>query len=298
MQILESLSNALTYVSAKVSKSVVKIDSGGRRGGTGVVWSPEGHIVTAAHVLGRSDVVEVEFQDGKRLDAKVLGRDADSDVALLKVEATGLTPIELGESGNLQGGQFVLAFANSLGGKPSVTSGIVTSPKRSLSGWGNTLENAIVTDALLNPGYSGGPLADASGKMVGLDVAYFNLRGIAVPVDSVKAVAADLLKEGRVKRAYLGVYLDEVELPSEVAQLSQVGQASGLMVLSAELDSPAKRAGLAMGDVIVRLAGKPTATMQDLHGILGRDLVGKSTTVSVLRGEKPVELPIVPSEHS
>jgi len=252
--------------------------------------STDGKVLTASHVVGRSETVEVEFQDGKSYQAKVLGRDTESDVALLKVEASGLVPIELGDSASLRAGQFVLAFADALGGKPSVTSGIVTSPQRSLSGWGNSLENAIVTDAPLNPGYSGGPLVDASGKMVGLNVAYFNLRGIAVPIDSVKEVVGALEKDGRVKRAYLGVYLDEVRLPEGSSQ------ATGLMVLSTEPGSPANRAGLAMGDVIVAIDGRTVASLQDLHKLLAKEAIGKSTSVKVLRGEKPMDLQVIPAE--
>jgi len=285
-------------LSAKVSQSVVKIDGGGRRGGTGVVWSSDGKVVTAAHVVSRSESVEVELRDGKKYDAKVLGTDLDNDVALLKIETDNLVPIELGNSSGIKAGQLVLAFANALGGEPSVTSGVVTSAKRTLSGWGSTLENAIVTDAPLNPGYSGGPLVDASGRMVGLDVAYFNLRGIAVPIDSVKEVVQDLEKDGKVKRAFLGVYLDEVRLPEELAGRTEVAQTSGLMVLSAEPGTPAKAAGLAMGDVILKLDGKPTETLHDLHLLLGRETVGKTLPLRLLRGEKPLDVQIVPSEQS
>ena len=187
--ILESISNAIVDITEKTSPSVVRIGSGRWRGGTGTVWSRDGHIVTSNHVVGGMREVEVGLSDGTRHTAKVVGRDPYSDVALLKVDSDRLTPVETGNSDSLKVGQFVLAIANPLGKQPAATSGIVTNPSYSVRGWWTgALDKVVVTDARLNPGYSGGPLVDARGRVVGINAAYANNRGISVPVNTVKNV--------------------------------------------------------------------------------------------------------------
>ncbi len=296
-QLLESLSDAIVQVAEKVSASVVRVGSGRRFGGTGVVWSSDGYVVTANHVVGRLSEVEVGLRDGRSIKAKVVGHDQYSDVALLKIEEDKLTPIEAGDSEGVRAGQFVLALANPFGEQPSVTSGIITSPKRTIRGWwGRLMENVIVTDAPLNPGYSGGPLVDAAGRMIGLNAAYVYSRGIAVPISAVKHVADRLMRDGRIKRAYLGIVSDTISLPEEIAKQSTIQQDEGLIVLSVAPDSPAKRAGLAMGDVIVKFDQKPVSSVYDLHGLLSEEVIAKGTKLSILRGEKLTELTITPNE--
>ena len=183
MQLLQSFSNAVAQLAESVSPSVVNVNAG-RRNGTGVVWSSDGYIVTASHVIGGSAEPTVKLSDGRELNAKVVGRDQYTDVALLKVEADRLSAIQTGSTNDVRVGQFVLALANAFGKKASATSGIVTSQSRSMRGWwGVMIEDAVVTDAKLNPGYSGGPLVDASGRMLGMNVAYFSGRGVAVSID-------------------------------------------------------------------------------------------------------------------
>jgi len=191
----------MTELADKVGSSVVRVRS--RRGfGSGVIWTEDGHILTCSHVIGRAATVEVGFGDGPRLEAKVIGHDPYSDMALLKVERTGLKPVEVGDSETVEVGQLVFAFANPFGGSPSATSGIVTTAKASL-GWGSSsVDDMIITDAPLNPGYSGGPLVNASGKMIGLNVAYANSRGISIPINSVKSTIDALINEGRVRGSH------------------------------------------------------------------------------------------------
>jgi len=253
--------------------------------------------LTANHVVGGGSEAMVTLDGGKELDAKVVGRDPFSDIALLKVDAQGLSPLQLGSTKDLRVGEFVLALANAFGKKASATSGIVTSQRRSMRGWwGMTIENAIVSDAKLNPGYSGGPLVDASGRLLGMNVAFFAGRGVAVSVDTLKDKVERLSKDGKIRKGYLGVVVEPVELPEELAKSEEVGQEVGLMVREVEPGSPAKAAGVAMGDVILRLGEARAVDEYELHSALSDDVVGKTTKLSVLRGEKLTQLSITPRE--
>ncbi len=296
MEILQSVSDAIVGVAKQVSPSVVRVGAG-RGSGSGLVWSSDGYIVTSNHVVERSDSVEVGLDGGRSLEAKLVGQDNDSDIALLKIEgASGLKPLQLGDSSNLQVGQFVLAVANPFGSNPAVTSGIVTSSRRSFGWrWGRgSLDNVVITDARLNPGYSGGPLVDAGGKVIGINAAYAYSRGIAIPINTVKTVVDKLAKEGRIKRGYLGVVLNEIEFPEELSK--QTGQEGGLMVVSVSTESPAKKAGVAIGDVIVKLDQKPVEGLYDLQRLLNDEIIGKEVKLSVLRAEKSLELKITPGD--
>lgn len=256
----------------------------------------DGHILTAGHVLGRLEETEVGTSDGKKITAKVVGRNPYADLALLRVEGAKLEPIELGDSSSLKVGQFVMAIANPFSSAVSVTSGLVTGVNRPIGGWWRfSLQNAIVTDARLNPGYSGGPLVDASGKMVGMNVAYVNNRGIAVPADIIQKSIEKMARGETVKRAYLGVVSNPIELPEELASRSDVNQEAALMVLSVEPESAAKKAGLRLGDVLLKLGDTELAGIGDLTGALTEDAVGKRVRLLVLRGEELRELTVTPS---
>jgi S1-C subfamily serine protease len=297
IQLLQSFSNAVAELADAVSPSVVNIGTG-RRSGTGVVWS-DGLIVTASHVIGGAEDPTVVLSDGRELKSKVVGRDNYTDVALLRVEEDGLKPIQTGSSGETRVGQFVLAMANAFGSKPAATWGIVTSRSRSMRGWwGITIEDAVVTDAKLNPGYSGGPLVDASGRMLGMNVAYFAGRGVAVSIDSLKDIVGKLSKDGRIKKGFLGVVVEPVELPDEVTTSQGVGQEEGLLVRAVEPGSPARNAGVTLGDVILRLGDAKATDEYQLHRALSGEVVGRTTSLWILRGEKLTELKITPQEAS
>ncbi len=296
MQLLQSFSNAVTELADSVSPSVVSVNAG-RRGGTGMVWSEDGLVVTASHVIGHSTAPTVTLGDGKELEAKVLGRDAYNDVALLKVEAKGLSPMRTGDVDGIRVGQFVLALANAFGRRVSATSGIVTSHRRSMRGfWGVMIEDAVVSDAKLNPGYSGGPLVNASGSLLGMNVAYFAGRGVAVSAAALKETVDKLAKDGRVKKGFLGVVVEPVELPEELATSSEVGQEEGLLVRAVEAGSPAKAAGVVMGDVVLSLGGTKATDEYELHKALAGEVVGKQVALRILRAEKVTELRITPRE--
>jgi len=296
MQLLQSFSNAVTELAESVSPSVVNVNAG-RRGGTGVVWSADGLVVTANHVVGHSTAPTVVISDGRELEAKLVGRDPYTDVALLKLDASGLTPVKVGSADGIKVGQFVLALANASGRKASATSGIVTSNRRSMRGfWGVMIEDAVVSDAKLNPGYSGGPLVDASGNLLGMNVAYFAGRGVAVSVDSLKETVSKISKDGRVKKGFLGVVVEPVELPEELARSAEVGQEDGLLVRSVDAGSPARTAGVALGDIILKLGDTQATDEYELHKALTGDVVGKTLALRILRAEKVADLKVTPRE--
>jgi S1-C subfamily serine protease len=293
LRILQSLSEATAEIVSKTSPSVVTVNNG-MGSGSGIVWSPEGHIVTASHVVGKRSTVEVSLENGKSHEAQVIGRDPYTDIALLKIEAKTLKPIELGDSQNLKPGQFVLALANPFDRQVSVTQGIVTAVHGAIRTMGGiTIEDTIVTDARLNPGYSGGPLIDVYGKMIGLNTAFVWNRGIAVPINTIKHIVETLKNDGKIKRAYLGIVSNTVRLPQEIA--TQVNQQNGVMIYQVEADSPAKKAGLAMGDVILKFNQKSINSINDLHHYLTEEVIGKPTKLQTLRGENPTELTITPN---
>ena len=304
---LVSLSEEIENVADKVSQSVVSVRSRTRGNGSGVVWSSDGLIVTCSHIVRKLDELEVSLSNGKSFPAKVIGNDPYSDIALLKIHANGkndsisLNPIEIGDSENLKAGQFVLALANPYGEYPSITEGIITSERSSLGGsqWGAITDNIVITDARLNPGYSGGPLVDVEGKMIGLNAAYVSSRGIAIRASKVRNITDQLVKHGAIKIAYLGIVTDEISLPSEVGAQLEPSQEEGLILLSVEKDTAAKKAGLLMGDIIVRLDDQPITNIHDLRRqLLKQDVIGKSVKLAIIRGEKKIELSITPREAS
>ena len=295
-QLLQSFSDAVTELAESVSPSVVNVNAG-RRGGTGMVWSSDGLIVTANHVVGHSAAPTVALSDGKELEAKVVGRDPYTDIALLKIDTPGLTPVKVGSADGIKVGQFVLALANASGKKTSATSGIITGHRRSMRGfWGIMIEDAVVSDAKLNPGYSGGPLVDASGSLLGMNVAYFAGRGIAVSADYLKETIEKISRDGKVKKGFLGVVVEPVELPEELARSAEVGQDGGLLVRSVEVGSPAKAAGVALGDIILRLGDAQATDEYELHRALSEDVVGKTVALRILRAEKVADLRVTPEE--
>jgi len=296
VQVLQSYSDAVAQLAERISPSVVHVYAG-ESGGTGIVWNGDGYIVTASHVVGEAKSCRVILSDGRELEAKVIGADSYSDVAVLRVSEERLIPIPRGEGREAKVGQFALALANSFGRAVSATSGIITSRGRNIRGWhGMMIEEAIVSDAKLNPGYSGGPVVDASGEMLGMNVAHFAGRGIAVPVDSLTRVVDALSRDGRVKKAFLGVVVEPLKLPEELAASKDVDQDWGLLVRSVEKGSPAKVAGVAVGDIVIRLGDARAVDEYKLHKALSGDAVGKTVTLWLLRGEKLTELKVVPTE--
>lgn len=291
-QALKTFSDALVSIVNRVSPSIVQVSTG-RGFGTGVVWDVEGHMVTNFHVVGRSSKIGVSTSDGQTMNAALVGQDRYTDIAVLKVEGKGLPqPISREVSDSLSAGQFVIALANPFGDGVSAASGIITNPKGRIGGpWS---DSQIITDVRLNRGYSGGPLLDASGNMIGMNAAYFSNRGVAIPVGVLTTVVQQILSNGSVKRAYLGIVSNPISLPEEIAR--ETGQSEGLIVLQVEQGTPAKKAGVAVGDIIVNVNSTKVESFNDLFRVLNGDLIGKEVELSVLRGEKETKLSVIPQE--
>ena len=298
LEVLKSLSEATSILISKISKSVVAIKAQMSHG-TGVVISKDGYIVTCNHVLQGCSGVKVG-QGEKTFNAKIVGTDPYNDLALIKAESGEFIPIEMADSEKLNVGQYVLALANPFNRKqPTATTGIVTSVNSTVRGWrGMTaMENVIATDAQLNPGFSGGPLVDVEGRVIGINMAYVWQRGIALPINKVKAVT-DRLMTGRIaERGYLGVVANTVAIPEEIAEQAGLEQETGVMIFSVEAGSPARKAGLAMGDVLVKFNGKPVTDFYELPRLLAEDVIGKEVKLTIMRRENLLETTIVPTVH-
>lgn len=297
LEVLRSLSTATSELIKKISASVVSIRAQMSRG-TGVILSKDGYIVTCNHVLQGCNTVKIG-QNERSFTAKIVGTDPYNDIALLKVETGEFTPIEMADSERLSVGQYILALANPFNrNQPTATSGMITSVNSTIRGWrGTHMDNIIATDAQLNPGFSGGPLVDVDGKLIGINTAYVWQRGIAIPINKVKLIT-DRLMTGRVaRRGYLGIIANTVAIPEEIIEQTGLEQNTGVMIFSVEPNSPARKAGLAMGDVLVKFNGKPASDFHDLPRLLAEDVVGKETTATVIRREKLIETKITPTTH-
>ena len=293
-EVLKQLSEATSSLIKKVSESVVSVKAQMSRG-TGIVLTSDGYIVTCNHVLAGCSTVKIGKGE-KTFNAKIVGTDPYSDIAMLKAESGEFTPLELGDSEKLSVGQYVLALANPFNrNQPTATTGIITGVNSTLRGWrGTQMENIIATDAQLNPGFSGGPLVDVDGKVIGINTAYVWQRGIAIPINKVKAISDRLMTGKIVKKGYLGIIANTVAIPQEIAEQAGLEQESGVMIFSVEPGSPARKAGLAMGDVIVKINGKPAMDFYDLPRFLSEDVVGKEAKLTIIRRENLIEATIVP----
>jgi S1-C subfamily serine protease len=289
LEVLKSLSEATSTLIKKASESVVSVKSQMSHG-TGVILSKDGYIVTCNHVLSECNNVKIGVGE-RNFNAKIVGTDPYNDVALLKAEKGEFTPIEMGDSEKLNVGPFNRH-------QSTATSGMVTSVNSTIRGWrGTAMENIIATDAQLNPGFSGGPLVDVEGRLIGINAAYVWQRGIAIPINKVKAIT-DRLMTGKVaQKGYLGIIANTVAIPEEIVEAAGLEQETGVMIFSVEPGSPARKAGLAMGDVLVKFNGKPVTEFYELPRILAQDVINKETTLTIIRKESLIETTIIPTLH-
>ena len=272
----------------------------GRRagGGSAVVITPDGFLLTSAHVVeGSTRPGRASFVDGRELRFDVVGSDPHSDLAVLRAEADDLVAAELGDAERLRVGQLVVAIGNPNGFAGSVTAGVVSALGRSLpTGSGRIVDNVIQTDAALNPGNSGGALADGRGRVIGINTAVAGVGlGLAVPVnDATRQIVGALMTEGRFRRAYLGIAGGSRPLPPRLAR--RLGRGSGVEVVQVVEGSPAAEAGLRPEDLVVELDGSPVADVGDIQRLMVVEKIGAPVPVRVLRGGQELELALVPAE--
>src|SRR5712691_7537985 len=309
---LDAYSAAVAGAVERVGRAVVSVDVRQpvrRRGrperelpghGSGFVFTPDGFILTNSHVVHGATHVAVRLPDGRELPADLIGDDPDTDLAVVRVGGDPPTAAPLGDSASLRVGQLVIAIGNPLGFQSTVTAGVVSALGRSFrSVNGRLIDDVIQTDAALNPGNSGGPLVDSRGRVIGVNTAVIlPAQGIcfAVAINTAKLVAGQLITHGRFRRARLGVAGQNVPLLRLAVRAFGLEQKGGVLVTGVEPGSPAERAGLQSGDVLVGLGGRPVTGVDDLHRILLPDRIGAPTVVVVLRGADKLEIPIVPEE--
>ncbi len=297
---LDAYSNAVIGVAERLAPSVANLRvSHGRRtgGGSAVVITPDGFLLTSAHVVARSSKGRASLVDGRELAFDVVGSDPHSDLAVLRCDAHDLVAAELGDAERLRVGQLVVAIGNPNGFAGSVTAGVISALGRSLpTQSGRIVDNVIQTDAALNPGNSGGALADGSGRVVGINTAVAGVGlGLAVPVNqATRQIVGALMTEGRFRRAYLGIAGGTRPLPPRLAR--KLGREAGVEVVTVVEGSPAADAGLRTEDLIVELDGSPVADVGDIQRLMVVERIGASVPVRVLREDRDLELSLVPAE--
>ena len=311
--LLDAYSTAVTGAVARMSPSVVNIEvhqSAGRTrsgeprerrgGGSGFVFTPDGLILTNSHVVHEAVRIGVTMADGQRMPATLIGDDPASDLAVIRVTEPGLIAATLGDSQRLRVGQIVIAIGAPYGFQSTVTAGVVSALGRSLRSYsGRLIDDVIQTDASLNPGNSGGPLVDSAGRVVGVNTAtILPAQGIcfAIGINTAKFVASRLLRDGRLRRSYIGVSAQTVPVHRRVVRFYDLPKEMGAVVVGVEENSPAKRAGLRENDVIVALEGQPVAGVDALHRVLTDVRVGVSCSLTILRWTEKLELSVVPEE--
>jgi S1-C subfamily serine protease len=309
-ELLDAYSRAVIDVVERVGPAVVRVDrarvsSRGRSprhegSGSGFVFTPDGLILTNSHVVSGAEHLDVATADGRSHHADVIGDDPDTDLAVLRISADSLPVVELGRSATLRVGQLVVAVGHPLGFEHTVTTGVVSATGRSLRAQtGRMMENVIQTDAALNPGNSGGPLVTSAGKVVGVNTAVImGSQGLsfAVPIDTVTRVVTAILQEGHVRRAYLGISGQNARLPRHIARAAVVSASTGVRVDSVMDKSPAARAGIEPGDLIIGFSSTPISNIDDLHRLLTREAIDVGATLVIVRGATRLELPVTPNE--
>jgi S1-C subfamily serine protease len=318
-ELLDAYSQAVTSAAERVSPSVVYIEvrqqmkerrARGRQpqqspreargGGSGFIFTPDGFILTNSHVVHGATKITVTLPDGLTCQAELIGDDPDTDLAVIRINAPNLVPAKLGDAQKIKVGQLVIAIGNPYGFQYTVTAGVVSALGRSLRAQsGRLMDDVIQTDAALNPGNSGGPLVNSKGEVVGVNTAMIlSAQGLcfATSVDTAKFVASRLIRDGKVSRSYIGLAGQNVPLPRRFVRFYNLPVESGILVVSYDADSPAKKAGLLEGDIIVEFAGQPVAGIDDLHRLLTEERIGRKSALIVIRRTEKLALDVVPAE--
>jgi len=314
--LMDAYSRAVISAAEKVSPSVVFIEvqyaAGARRGksapmrpeargsGSGFIFTPDGFILTNSHVVHGAKRIEVTAADGSRFAGDLIGDDPDTDLAVIRINAPNLVPASLGDAQKIRVGQLVVAIGNPYGFQYTVTAGVVSALGRSLRAQsGRLMDDVIQTDAALNPGNSGGPLVNSHGEVVGVNTAMIlPAQGIcfATSIDTAKFVASRLIRDGKVSRSYIGLAGQNVPIPRRIVRYYNLAVGTGILVVSFEGDSPARNAGVLMGDIIIGLDDSPISGIDDLHRLLTEDRIGRKSSLVVIRRTEKLSLEVIPRE--
>jgi S1-C subfamily serine protease len=305
--LLDAYSNAVTAVADRVGPAVVRVemrkDGQGPGGvGSGVIIAPDGLVLTNSHVVEGAKELRLTDAEGRTMEARLIGRDPDTDLALLRAGAVRDLPIaSLGDSKTLRRGQLVVAIGNPLGFESTVTAGVVSALGRSLRArTGRLIEDVVQTDAALNPGNSGGPLVSSRGEVIGINTAVImGAQGIcfAVASNTAQYVLSELIAHGRVRRGHIGVSAQTIAVPRRHARAAGIENASGAMLSALDPDGPAAKAGLMSLDIVVRADGQGVTGVDDLIRLLNHERVGRAVTIDVLRRGQLRSFEVTPQER-
>jgi len=297
--LLDAYSEAVVHTVELASPAVVKIDAG-RGGGSGFVFTPDGLLLTNSHVVGQAAHVTVTLADGRSLRGDVVGDDPHTDLAVVRVDGSSLPTLPFGDSRAVRVGQIAIAIGNPFGFQCTVTTGVVSALGRSLRARsGRLIDDVIQTDAALNPGNSGGPLVTTRGEAIGVNTAtIMPAQGLcfAIASNTARFVVSRLIRDGRIRRSYIGVGGQNVPVPRRLVVAHHLAIASSVLVVSIESGSPGEQSGLRDGDLIVAFDGRPLGGVDDLHRLLTDERIGAAASLTVIRGVQLRALTIVPAE--
>jgi S1-C subfamily serine protease len=307
---MDVFSEIIVTAVEKAKNAVVKIDkfvtsNGNERltgTGSGFVFSSDGLILTNAHVIENSGVLKVTLLDGNEFSGEIIGRDRDADIAIIKIFGSGYTPVRLGSSGDLKIGQLVIAIGNPLGYQHSVSVGVLSGVGRTMSTPGGQLiDDILQSDAAMNPGNSGGPMINTDGEVIGINTAIIpSAQGLSfsIGIDSAKEITRYLISDGKVIKAYLGLLTHEIEINPRIKNFYKLSSKRGLIITGLENLSPASRAHLHEGDIIIEFDGDTISQSVDLtKHLIGTKLIQKSTNMKILRQTKIFDIDIIPVER-
>src|ERR1043166_660694 len=310
-ELLDAYSRTVVSAVARVAPAVVNIDVkqriSARRGerelsgnGSGFVITPDGFILTNSHVVHDANAITVNLPDGREYPARLTGDDPDTDLAVIRIDAPQLAHVRLADSENLRVGQLVIAIGNPLGFEASVTAGVISALGRSMHAQsGRLIDNIIQTDAALNPGNSGGPLVNSAGEVVGVNTAMIRpAQGIcfAIGSNTARFVAGWLIKDGKIRRSYIGVAGQNVPIHRRIVRFYGLTLETGVLVASVEKNSPAERAGLRAGDLIIAFNNQPIGSVHHLHKVLVGEQINVTSSLTIIRHTEKLEVPILPAE--
>jgi S1-C subfamily serine protease len=298
-ELLDAYSQAVIGAVEAVGPAVVNVHRGDSGAGSGVIFTPDGLVLTNHHVVHGAARVEVILPEGRAIRADVIGQDGGTDLAVLRVDAS-VPWARFGDSRRVRVGQVAIAIGNPYGFQHSVTSGVISALGRSLrSQSGRLIDDIIQTDASLNPGNSGGPLVTTRGEVVGINTAMIRpAQGLcfAIGINTARFVASRLIRDGRIRRGYIGIAGQNVDVPRAVARTNQLAVSSGVLVTSIEARSPAEEAGFKKGDIILSFGAQAVTGVDDLHRLLSEEQIGIPSSLLVLRRGERRTLHVVPSE--